>query len=227
MVREGFRGILERRPDIVVVGEAADGREAVELAQTLSPDVILMDYHMPEMDGIAATRLIVARNPSAKVLMLTMEAQEHLIMEAIKAGAWGYVLKGARSRDLVEAVLAVHGGRIGFDAEVSGRVFQEFRRMASTHPADEPLLSARERQILELMVAGNTNRRIAESLCASEQTIKNNLSRIYSRLHVRNRAEATATYLAMKDGRPLTTSPAPAKQRKRSRKKPPPPAPTA
>lgn len=214
MVREGFRSILERRPDIVVVGEAADGREAVDMAHRLSPDVILMDYHMPLMDGIAATRLIVGRNPAAKVLMLTMEASDHLILEAVRAGAWGYVLKGARARDLVDAVLAVHSGRIGFDAEVSGRVFQEFRRIASSQTSNAPLLSEREHEILEMMAAGNTNQRIAEALCASEQTIKNNLSRIYSRLQVRNRAEATAAFLAMKEGRPRPEPSMPADRRR-------------
>ena len=193
MFREGLREILDRQLDMVVVGEAANGSDAVRLAQDLSPDVVLMDLHLPELDGIAATRQITSMNPSIRVLILTMDRAYDLVPDCAAAGACGHLLKDAHARDLLETVRNVSRGETGFGSLAAAKILAEFRRLASGAPATQgPRLSQRERLILDLVAQGAPNAEIAEKLFLSQQTIKNTLSRIYRKLHVNNRAGAAA-----------------------------------
>lgn len=193
MFRDGLREILNRQRDMLVIGEAANGPEAVRLAQDLAPDLILMDLHLPEMDGIAATRQITAFNPGVRVLVLTMDHALDLVPDCAAAGACGHVLKDVHSRELVETIRGISRGETGFGRLAAGKILAEFRRLASgASSRKRPGLSPRERQILELVAQGATNVEIAEKLCLSQQTIKNSLSRLYRKLDVHNRAGAAA-----------------------------------
>jgi DNA-binding NarL/FixJ family response regulator len=194
MFREGLREMLERQSDFDVVGETADGLETVRMARELCPDIVLMDIHMPLLDGITASRRISDACPKSRVIVLTMDHQDDSVFEAIRAGAQGYVLKEARTRDLVETVRAVHRGEMGIGRSLAAKVLVEFRRLAEppTAAARSVALSEREKTVLVLISQGASNRDIAGSLALSEQTIKNSLSALYHRLKVNNRAEAAA-----------------------------------
>jgi two-component system, NarL family, response regulator LiaR len=194
MFREGLREMLERQSDFDVVGEAADGIETVRMARDLCPDIVLMDIHMPLLDGIAASRRLTDVSPKSRVIILTMDHEDDSVFEAIRAGAQGYVLKEARTRDLVETVRAVHRGEMGIGRSLAAKVLVEFRRLAEPPAAAvEPVvLSEREKVVLMLICQGASNRDIAAKLALSQQTIKNSLSALYTRLRVNNRAEAAA-----------------------------------
>mgnify|MGYP001594657475 FL=1 len=194
MFREGLRDMLERQSDFDVVGEAADGLETVRMARELCPDIVLMDIHMPLLDGIAASRRISDVCPKSRVIILTMDHEDDTVFEAIRAGAQGYVLKEARTRDLVETVRAVHRGEMGIGRSLAAKVLVEFRRLAEPPAAtvQAMALSEREKTVLGLISQGASNREIAGRLSLSEQTIKNSLSALYQRLKVNNRAEAAA-----------------------------------
>jgi DNA-binding NarL/FixJ family response regulator len=194
MFREGLREMLERQSDFDVVGESADGLETVRMARELCPDIVLMDIHMPLLDGIAASRRISDACPKSRVIVLTMDHEDDSVFEAIRAGAQGYVLKEARTRDLVETVRAVHRGEMGIGRALAAKVLVEFRRLSEPPAADGQTvaLSAREKTVLALISQGASNREIAARLSLSEQTIKNSLSTLYHRLKVNNRAEAAA-----------------------------------
>lgn len=194
MFREGLREMLERQSDFDVVGEAADGLETVRMARELCPDIVLMDIHMPLLDGIAASRRISDVCSRSRVIVLTMDHQDDSVFEAIRAGAQGYVLKEARTRDLVETVRAVHRGEMGIGRSLAAKVLVEFRRLAEPPAAavQATVLSEREKTVLALISQGASNREIAGRLALSEQTIKNSLSALYQRLKVNNRAEAAA-----------------------------------
>jgi DNA-binding NarL/FixJ family response regulator len=194
MFREGLREMLERQSDFDVVGEAADGLEAVRMARELCPDIVLMDIHMPLLDGTTASRRISDGCPRSRVIVLTMDHQDDTVFEAIRAGAQGYVLKEARTRDLVETVRAVHRGEMGIGRSLAAKVLVEFRRLAEPPAAavQSMALSEREKTVLILISQGASNRDIAGRLALSEQTIKNSLSALYQRLKVNNRAEAAA-----------------------------------
>lgn len=186
--------MLERQSDFDVVGESADGLETVRMARELCPDIVLMDIHMPLLDGIAASRRISDACPKSRVIVLTMDHEDDSVFEAIRAGAQGYVLKEARTRDLVETVRAVHRGEMGIGRALAAKVLVEFRRLSEPPAADGQTvaLSAREKTVLALISQGASNREIAARLSLSEQTIKNSLSTLYHRLKVNNRAEAAA-----------------------------------
>jgi len=193
MFREGLREMLERQSDFDVVGESADGLETVRMARELCPDVVLMDIHMPLLDGIAASRRISEACPKSRVIILTMDHEDDSVFEAIRAGAQGYVLKEARTRDLVETVRAVHRGEMGIGRSLAAKVLVEFRRLAEPPEASQTVaLTEREKTVLALIAQGASNREIAARLVLSEQTVKNSLSALYQRLKVNNRAEAAA-----------------------------------
>lgn len=194
MFREGLREMLERQSDFDVVGESADGLETVRMARELCPDIVLMDIHMPLLDGIAASHRISDACPKSRVIILTMDHEDDSVFEAIRAGAQGYVLKEARMRDLVETVRAVHRGEMGIGRSLAAKVLVEFRRLSEPPAAavKTVALSAREKTALGLIAQGASNREIAGRLALSEQTIKNSLSKLYQRLKVNNRAEAAA-----------------------------------
>ena len=186
VVRDGLRGMFTSEPGFTVVGEAANGDEAVVLASSLQPDVILMDLRMPEVDGVTAiTRLTRAGSP-AGVLVLTKYDTDSDVLPAIEAGATGYLLKDARADELFRAVRAAARGEAVLSPSVATRLLGSVRR-----PAREPL-SAREQEVLELIARGATNREAARALFVSEATVKTHLLHVYAKLGVNDRAAAVA-----------------------------------
>ena len=215
LIREGLAIILDTQPDIQVVGQAENGREAVKLADQLAPDVILMDIRMPLMDGIKATRQIQESNAQIKVLILTTYNEDDLVFDGFRAGAIGYLLKDITRRGLAEAVRGAARGEAQIDPAIASQVLAEFQRMASalqrltprstrssTQEAEElpPLetLTPREETILQLLTEGLTNAGIAARLHLSEGTVKNYVSEILSKLHANDRTHAVV--LALRHG---------------------------
>ncbi|MGV9308211.1 MULTISPECIES: response regulator [unclassified Nonomuraea] len=189
--RDGLAVLLGSIPGIDVAGTAATGLEAVERAAALQPDIVVMDVAMPGLDGIEATRRVVADSPHIGVLMLTMSEEDATLFEAMRAGARGYLLKGANQAEIVRAIQAVAHGEAIFGPSVARRVAEYFSGPA-TRPDDAtfPQLTPREREILALIAAGRSNPQIAAALFLSPKTVRNNVSNIFAKLHVANRAEA-------------------------------------
>ncbi|MDQ7028680.1 MAG: response regulator transcription factor [Ardenticatenia bacterium] len=205
MFRQGLRRLLEADPEFEVVGEASDGEEACALASELKPDVILMDIHMPRMDGVQATRQIVQQNPDAKIIILSMSRQKEYVVEAIKNGARGYFLKESDVFDLIPAIRAVVQGETILEPNLAQRVLQEFRQSSAKPRRRTELLDVlndREIQILRGVAHGWTNQEIARRLGVSEKTIKNQLSMIFRKLRLENRTQA-AIYALQKGLVPL------------------------
>lgn len=187
--RKGLREIIEKQSDMTVVGEAEDGIEAVEKAAELTPDIILMDVKMPRLDGLEATHLITKRDSETKIIMLTMYLEEGYVVEAIKAGARGYIPKDADLERMLEVIRAVHRGEARIDPAIASRALVKLCQ-ETEDPRRSISLTKREKEILSFVVRGATNSEIAEELLLSEQTIKNRLSGIFKKLGVRNRTEA-------------------------------------
>jgi DNA-binding NarL/FixJ family response regulator len=189
LFRQGLRTILESEPDLEVVGEAGDGLEAVELARTRQPDVVLMDIRMPRMDGVEATRRIREAGGTQVVILSTYDDDE-LVFEALRVGAAGYLLKDFPAEELIKAIRTVHhGGGVLIPPPIAAKVVAELRRRGGDATPHEPL-TAREEEILGLVARGLSNREIAETLYLSEGTVKNALSRIYAKLGARDRTQA-------------------------------------
>jgi DNA-binding NarL/FixJ family response regulator len=191
LFRDGLRALLASVPDIEVVGEASSGKEALRLAFEYQPDVILMDVQMPDLNGIEATRQILRTSPHVGIIILTMFQDDDSVFAAMRAGARGYVLKGADQGVLLRAVRAVANGESLFSPEIAARLMQFF---ASFEPASRtelfPELTEREREILSLIADGQTNAEIAEKLVISMKTVRNHVSNIFSKLQVADRAQA-------------------------------------
>jgi DNA-binding NarL/FixJ family response regulator len=192
LLRAGFRLILESEPDLEVAGESADGLDAVETARRLAPDVVLMDIRMPRMDGVEATRRIVAAG-SAKVLILTTFDLDEYVFDALRAGASGFLLKDTPAEDLVTAVRVVAGGDALLSPSVTRRLIEEFARQPvgqTAQPAALATLTARELEVLKLMARGMTNGEIARELVVSETTVKTHVGRVLDKLSLRDRVQA-------------------------------------
>jgi two-component system response regulator DevR len=202
VVRQGLRAMLEAAGDVVVAGEAARVQEAVEVAESVRPDVVVMDVRLEDGSGIEATREIRARRPDTKVVMLTSFADDEALFASIMAGASGYVLKQVRGGDLLQSIQTVARGGSLLDPAVTGAVLDRLRK-GKHLLKDERLarLSPQEERILALVADGKTNKEIGEELHLAEKTVKNYVSSILSKLEVARRAEAAA-YLARHTGTP-------------------------
>lgn len=190
MFREGLRFILAQASDIAVIGEAADGREALRLTAELDPDIVIMDINMPGLDGLAATRELTERRTRSRVLVLTMYEDDESVFSALKAGAGGYLLKGADPEQVVHAVRAVASGHAVFGPALAGRMLDFLSAPRQPRPDAFPELSAREKEVLTHLAEGLTNQEIAQRLFISPITVRNHVSNILTKLHVTNRREA-------------------------------------
>lgn len=190
LFRQGLRSLLESE-GMRVIGEAANGREAVRYAADTQPDVILMDIQMPELDGVKATQSILEISPQAKVIMITMYRQDKYVFEAVKAGARGYILKDADAATLLDAITRVAAGEALLDAEMAQNVLDDFRDKREELPSEKHTdLNERETMILKLLAQGFSNQDIALSLDISEKTVRNRLSEIFTKLQLNNRTQA-------------------------------------
>jgi DNA-binding NarL/FixJ family response regulator len=189
--RDGVRALLDGQPDMECVGEATTGEEAVRLATEEQPDVVLMDVQMPGMSGVEATRLIVSSSPQIRVLVVTMFEDDSLVFAAMRAGARGYLLKGARHEDMVRAIRAVGSGDAIFSPAIAAKLVEYFAALQPGRPQQVfPELSSREREILALLARGHKNAEIAERLVISPKSVRNYVSNIISKLQVADRAQA-------------------------------------
>lgn len=191
LVREGVRALLASVSDMAIVGEAANGEEAIARAAELQPDVILMDLHMPGINGIEATRQVLQINPHIEILVLTMLEDDDSVFAAMRAGARGYLLKGADQAEVLRAITAVTHGEAIFSPPIAQRLMQYFANMHPVLPSHAfPDLTEREREILSLIAVGRTNAEIAEEFVISSKTVSNHVSNIFSKLQVVDRAQA-------------------------------------
>jgi DNA-binding NarL/FixJ family response regulator len=181
VVRQGFKMILDAQPDMEIVGEAGNGRQAVDLAEQLRPDVVVMDVAMPELNGIEATRRLAASLPHTRVVALSMHKDSVYVREILRAGARGYLLKDSGAADLVAAIHAVASGESYLSPAVSNAVLDDYRRIA-TNPID--LLTSREREVLQLLAEGKTNKEIAGVLNLSVYTVEAHRGRIMEKLNL-------------------------------------------
>ena len=188
--RAGLAALLATEPSLRLVGEARDGAEAIASALELQPDVVLMDLGMPDIDGVTATRRILATSPHVAVLVLSMAAADDAVFDALRAGARGYLLKGAARAELVRAIRAVAAGEAIFGPEIARRLMQHFASVPATPASPFPDLGEREREILELIARGLSNQTIADRLGIAPKTVRNHVSNIFGKLQVRDRAEA-------------------------------------
>ncbi|MFI9757235.1 response regulator [Streptomyces sp. NPDC051963] len=189
LIRDGIASLLSIRPGITVVGTASNGREAVTKAVEMRPDVVLMDVRMPELDGVEAVAVLRGRAPECRVVMLTTFDDEEYVVQALRAGASGYLLKDLPAEELAQAIRLAHAGVTQLDSSVAGRLAAALPS-PSAAPAPAVALSPREIDILRLVARGRTNREIATQLYLSEGTVKNHVSRILSRLALRDRTQA-------------------------------------
>jgi len=187
--RDGIRVLLESADDVQVVGEAATGRQAVNLATSLQPQVILMDIGMTDINGIEATRQIVQYHANVNILILTMHEDDDSVFAAIRAGARGYLLKGASGIDILRAIQTVSSGEAIFSPPIATRMMRYFAELRSSNDR-LPELTPREHEILNLLAQGHSNQEIADILVLGHKTIRNHLSNIYSKLQVVDRTQA-------------------------------------
>ena len=189
VVRKGLQALIATEPGMVMVGEAATGQEAVELARRLQPDVVLVDLVMPVMDGIQAIAAITRAHPRIRILALTSFAEEDKVYPAIKAGALGYLLKDASPEQLLQAIRDVYRGVPTLDSSLAFKLIQEIQRPTELPMSPEPL-SEREVEVLRLVAQGLSNQEIADRLCISERTVRNHVGNILNKLHLANRTQA-------------------------------------
>lgn len=193
ILREGILTILQAEPSIEIIGEASNGSQAIEMAKELMPDVILMDLCMPQIGGIAATRMIYKDNPHIRVVILTVSDSSHDLVEAIKAGAVGYLIKDTAKEKLVEAVKAAYKREAVISSSIAIDLLDEFKKLVEQKretAGKTGVLSQRETEILRLMAQGLDNKAISKKIFASESTVKNHVSNILTKLQLENRVQA-------------------------------------
>ena len=188
VVREGLRTFLELQDGLEVVGEAGDGEEAVRVAERLRPDVILMDLVMPRLDGVGAMRELRRRAPASRVIVLTSFTDDEKLLPAIQAGAAGYLLKNVQPRELARAVRAAHAGEALLDPSVAAKLMEAIAQPQGEEPAEQ--LTAREREVLELIARGFSNKRIAVELGVAEKTVKTHVGHVLAKLGIHDRTQA-------------------------------------
>jgi len=190
VVREGLRALISTEPGIEVVGEAADGREAVAGVRLLQPDVILLDLVMPHKSGIEAISEITRENPGARIIVLTSFADDDKVFPAIKAGALGYLLKDSSPQELLQAIRDVYRGEPSLDPTIALKLIREFKKCPTDLPPPLESLTEREMEVLRLVARGLTNQEIAEMLRISERTVRTHVGNILGKLHLANRTQA-------------------------------------
>lgn len=189
MFRQGLREVIERKTNFEVVGEAGTGREALDMIEALRPDIVLLDIQMPEVNGVAVAQQVALTHPEVKIVMLTMYREDQHLVDAIQAGAQGYLLKDADADELIDVLTRVQRGESAIDPALTSRIFAAIRRLQS-RDAEQAALTERERDILQLVAAGHDNKTIAARLHLSEKTVGNRLSEIFQKLGVTNRTQA-------------------------------------
>jgi len=190
LFRDGLKALLGSVADAEVVGEAATGVQVVELVLELQPDVVVMDLHMPELNGIEATRKVVEASPHVGVLVLTMVEDDDAVFAAMRAGARGYLLKGSSQSEILSAIRAVSFGEAVFGPAIARRLIEYFSATTRGSLDAFPQLTQREREVLELIAQGESNTAIARSLTISQKTVRNHVSNIFNKLYVVDRAQA-------------------------------------
>ncbi len=187
IMRDGISALFDLQDDIEIVGEASEGKEAIEKAQELVPDVVVMDISMPEMDGLEATRRIKRKNPATKILVLTQHDNREYILSTIKSGSDGYLPKRALGSELIAAIRAVHQGHSFLYPAAAGALIEDYRRQVEMEPYDH--LTEREREVFKLIADGHTSREIADMLFISLKTVLNHRAKIMLKLDIHNRSE--------------------------------------
>jgi DNA-binding NarL/FixJ family response regulator len=202
LIRQGIGLLLEIEPDIQVIGQAANGREALQQVEALHPDIVLMDVRIPEMDGVAATRTLSVQHPEVKVIILTTFEDDETVFEGLKAGARGYLLKDISSEEMAQAVRKVAAGEALIQSRLTRKVLAEFSRLATATDQEKPskmqmisgplpvALTEREQEVLQALARGLSNREIAGQLVITEGTVKNHVSNLIDKLGVRDRTQA-------------------------------------
>ncbi len=203
ILREGLVALLEKQPDLEVLGEAADGRSAVRLAIEMVPDVVIMDINLPDLNGVEATRQIMKELPEVKVIALSVHANQHLVKGMLQAGARGYLLKNSSSRELIKAIHAVTEHQIHLSPEITGIVVEEYKASADGTPAIFSTLTPREREVLQMFAEGKNSREIADSLFLSLKTVGAHRRQIMNKLGVKTLAGLIK--FALQEGAALTS----------------------
>jgi two-component system, NarL family, response regulator NreC len=191
VMRRGIRALLERRPEFQVVAEAGDGREALQMAEAHSPDVVVADIAMPNLNGIEAARQIAQRWPHTAIVILSMHSDESYVLRALKAGARGYLLKDSPESDLINAILAVNAGKAFFSPSISKMLVEDYMRQLQQRGADDSyeLLTGREREVLQLLAEGKSNKDVATMLNLSLHTVETHRSNILQKLNLHGTPE--------------------------------------
>jgi NarL family two-component system response regulator LiaR len=197
IVRKGIKALLATESDFSIIGEAENGEQAVEMATTLNPDVVLMDLEMPTMDGIEATRQLAQLRPETRILVLTSFATDDKVFPAIKAGAHGYLLKDSGPGELIESLRKVGAGESSLHPAIAKKLLQELSRPSEAPPTEDPL-TERELEVIRLVAKGMNNQEIADDLVISEATVRTHVSNILGKLHLASRTQA-ALY-ALREG---------------------------